>query len=206
MADYIVGLTGGIGSGKTTIANLFASKGITLVDADVIARDMVAPNSPALQAIIERYGAHILDNQGQLDRAKLRLRVFDDDDERTWLNGLLHPMIRKHMLKQAREARSEYAIMVVPLLVENSLTQMVNRILVVDVDPETQITRTMARDKVTREQVQAILDAQASRQDRLTLADDVIANEQTMEQLTLTVEQLHQSYLQAARQYQLTQE
>ncbi|GLS82255.1 dephospho-CoA kinase [Paraferrimonas haliotis] len=206
MADYIVGLTGGIGSGKTTIANLFADKGITLVDADVIARDMVAPNSPALQAIIERYGAHILDNQGQLDRAKLRLRVFDDDDERTWLNGLLHPMIRKHMLKQAREARSEYAIMVVPLLVENSLTQMVNRILVVDVDPETQITRTMARDKVTREQVQAILDAQASRQDRLTLADDVIANEQTMEQLTLTVEQLHQSYLQAARQYQLTQE
>ncbi|GLP97467.1 dephospho-CoA kinase [Paraferrimonas sedimenticola] len=206
MADYIIGLTGGIGSGKTTVANCFAKKGIVLVDADLIARDMVAPGSPGLEAIIEHFGAEVLANDGTLDRAKLRQKVFDNDAERTWLNGLLHPMIRKHMLRQAREAESEYAIMVVPLLIENSLNQMVNRILVVDVSPETQIERTMARDEVSHEHVENILKAQASRDERLTFADDVVNNEQSLPELQQQVDQLHESYLKLAKQYQLTQE
>jgi len=174
---YIVAITGGIGSGKTTIANQFAELGIDIVDADVIAREVVEPGTPALAAIAAQFGPEMLDPQGQLDRRRLRERVFSDPDAKAWLNGLLHPLIRQEMLRQCANARSPYCLLVVPLLIENRLTQLANRVLVIDVDEATQIERTCRRDGVSRAQAEAILAAQASRAERLAAADDVLDNQ-----------------------------
>ncbi|MGL4899407.1 MAG: dephospho-CoA kinase, partial [Shewanella sp.] len=132
MSKFVVGLTGGIGSGKTTVANLFAELGITLVDADIVAREVVAKGSAGLNAIVAHFGSQILTPEGELDRGKLRQRIFSHDEERLWLNQLLHPMIRQTMLTQVNQATSPYVIMVVPLLFENGLDSLVNRVLVVD--------------------------------------------------------------------------
>ncbi|GIU15600.1 dephospho-CoA kinase [Shewanella sp. MBTL60-007] len=195
MADYIVGLTGGIGSGKTTVANLFAELGITLVDADVIARDVVMKGSDGLAQIAQHFGDDILLDDGSLDRAKLRERIFQDDAERVWLNGLLHPLIRETMLKQCEQAQSNYVIMVVPLLFENGLDSLVDRTLLVDISPELQQQRTMCRDSVTAQQVKNIIGSQASRAEKLSKADDVIDNQGKISALKCKVEALHNFYL-----------
>ncbi|HEH9411157.1 MULTISPECIES: dephospho-CoA kinase [Aeromonas] len=198
---YIVAITGGIGSGKTTIANQFAELGIDIVDADVIAREVVEPGTPALAAIAAQFGPEMLDPQGQLDRRRLRERVFSDPDAKAWLNGLLHPLIRQEMLRQCANARSPYCLLVVPLLIENRLTQLANRVLVIDVDEATQIERTCRRDGVSRAQAEAILAAQASRAERLAAADDVLDNQndaaETIKRRILT---LHETYMAFASQ------
>lgn len=196
---YTVALTGGIGSGKTTIANTFASKGVPLIDADVIARLVVEPNTPGLNAIHQRFGDDILLPNGMLNRAQLRHIIFHNNADKIWVNQLLHPLIQQETQKQIAQITAPYFIWVVPLLIENKLTHLASRVLVVDVTEEEQITRTMQRDGVSREHVLNILAAQASRQERLAVADDVIENHDNSENITEIIEQLHQRYLELAK-------
>ncbi|WP_323976382.1 dephospho-CoA kinase [Aeromonas hydrophila] len=198
---YVVAITGGIGSGKTTVANQFAELGIEVVDADVIAREVVEPGTPALAAIAAHFGSEIITPDGQLDRRRLRERVFTDPQAKGWLNALLHPLIRTEMQRQCAAARSPYCLLVVPLLVENRLTALANRVLVIDVDEATQIERTCRRDGVSHEQAQAILAAQASRAERLAAADDVLDNQNgTPEAIKSRILALHETYLAFASQ------
>lgn len=198
---YVVAITGGIGSGKTTVANQFAALGIEVVDADLIAREVVEPGTPALAAIAEHFGADILDERGALDRRALRERIFSHPEEKSWLNALLHPLIRGEMLRQCAAAKSPYCLLVVPLLVENRLTHLADRVLVIDVDEATQIERTCRRDGVSREQAQAILAAQASRAERLAAADDVLDNQNgAPEVIKGRIFALHETYLVFASQ------
>ncbi|NAW69022.1 dephospho-CoA kinase [Vibrio sp. V27_P1S3P104] len=192
----IVGLTGGIASGKTTVANLFQTHfSIDIVDADIIAREVVAQGSQGLAAIIEHFGPSILHQDGSLNRAALRERIFAIPAEKKWLDQRLHPLINQRMCEALQKVTSPYALLVVPLLIENQLQSMVDRILVVDVDEQTQIKRTQARDKVSKEQVLAILSAQASRAERLAFADDVIKNSAQNQKLLPQITKLHQKYL-----------
>ncbi|MGL5844756.1 dephospho-CoA kinase [Aeromonas hydrophila] len=198
---YVVAITGGIGSGKTTVANQFAELGIEVVDADVIAREVVEPGTPALAAIAAHFGSAVITPDGQLDRRQLRERVFTDPQAKGWLNALLHPLIRTEMQRQCAAARSPYCLLVVPLLVENRLTALANRVLVIDVDEATQIERTCRRDGVSREQAQAILASQASRAERLAAADDVLDNQNgTPEAIKSRILALHETYLVFASQ------
>lgn len=201
MSRFIVGLTGGIGSGKTTVANLFAELGIELVDADIVARQVVAPHSAGLKAIVAHFGEEILTPTYELDRAKLRQRIFSQDSERQWLNQLLHPMIRETMLQQVAAANSAYVIMVVPLLFENGLDRLVSRTLVVDISPELQVSRTVLRDAVEATQVNNIISSQWSRQDKLAKADDIIDNQGEISALQRQVLALHQRYLNLSGNY-----
>ncbi|SFN77695.1 dephospho-CoA kinase [Xenorhabdus japonica] len=195
---YIVALTGGIGSGKTTISNVFSSLGVPIIDADIIAREVVAPCTTALQVITEHFGADILLPDGSLNRAMLRQKIFAAPEEKKWLNALLHPLIQVETQRQLNQVTTPYAIWVVPLLIENNLMHLADRILVVDIPAEIQINRTMARDRVSREQVENILAAQASRQGRLEKADDVIVNHNSEQDITSRVVELHQQYLKHA--------
>ena len=199
---YVVAITGGIGSGKTTIANQFAALGIEVVDADVIAREVVEPGTPALAAIADHFGPDVIEPSGQLDRRALRERVFSDPQAKGWLNALLHPLIRSEMLRQCAAASSPYCLLVVPLLVENKLTGLANRVLVIDVDEATQVERTCRRrDGVSAEQARAIIAAQASRSERLAAADDVIENHNGSEIAIKTrILALHETYLAIASQ------
>ena len=198
---YVVAITGGIGSGKTTIANQFAALGIEVVDADLIAREVVEPGTPALAAIASHFGPGILDEQGRLDRRALRERIFSDPAAKSWLNALLHPIIRSEMLRQCAAVSSPYCLLVVPLLVENRLTELADRVLVIDVDEATQIERTCRRDGVSREQAQAILASQANRSERLAMADDVLDNQSgTTETIRERILALHETYLAFASQ------
>lgn len=198
---YVVAITGGIGSGKTTVANQFSALGIEVVDADLIAREVVEPGTPALAAIASHFGPGILDEQGRLDRRALRERIFSDPAAKSWLNALLHPIIRSEMLRQCAAANSPYCLLVVPLLVENRLTELADRVLVIDVDEATQIERTCRRDGVNREQAQAILASQASRSERLAMADDVLDNQSgTTETIRERILALHETYLAFASQ------
>ncbi|KLV06229.1 dephospho-CoA kinase [Photobacterium aquae] len=195
----VIGLTGGIGSGKTTVANLFAEYGIDIIDADVIARDVVAPGSAGLNAIKQKLGSDILLTDGQLNRSKLRDAIFNDSSLKSWLDNLLHPLIREKMQAEIIASTAPYCLLVVPLMVENNLQQMTDRLLVVDVSEEVQISRTTARDGVSAEQVVKILAAQASRQQRLDVADDVICNNGDGSNLREKTAQLHQYYLALAK-------
>ncbi|MGY2575197.1 dephospho-CoA kinase [Vibrio sp. C8] len=196
----VIGLTGGIASGKTTVANMFRDQfGIEIVDADVIARRVVEKGSIGLDAIHQHFGDEILTVEGELNRAELRKRIFANQDEKTWVNQLLHPMIRQQMEQDLQRVTSPYALLVVPLLTENNLQHMADRVLVVDVDEETQIERTMSRDKVPMEQAKSILAAQASREQRLAIADDVIKNDAKNQKLLPQITELHKKYLAISR-------
>jgi dephospho-CoA kinase len=202
MSDFIVGLTGGIGSGKTTIANFFGEHGITIVDADIVARDVVAQGSPALSQISEHFGENFIQSNGQLDRALLRQQIFSNDADKLWLNNLLHPLIREQLLKQIKAAKSTYCLLVAPLLIENNLVNLVNRVLVIDVSEVTQINRTTKRDNNSIGQVKSIIASQASRKVKQEHADDIINNDnQPLEALKVAVTELHQSYLMMASQH-----
>ncbi|BDP29462.1 dephospho-CoA kinase [Vibrio vulnificus] len=197
----VIGLTGGIASGKTTVANLFQQHfAIDIVDADIVARQVVAPGSAGLAAIVDHFGADILTCEGELDRGQLRQRIFAHAEEKQWLNALLHPMIRRKMIEDLAQVSSPYALLVVPLLVENQLQTLCDRVLVVDVEEKTQLQRTVDRDGVDEQQVRAILKAQASRHERLALADDVIKNESKDQDLLQQITDLHQKYLAMSKQ------
>lgn len=192
---YTVALTGGIGSGKSTIAHGFAALGVSIIDADVIAREVVEPGSSALQAIVERHGKWMLTEQGSLFRARLREIIFQSPEEKAWLNHLLHPLINARTQQLKAEASSPYVLWVVPLLVENQLQHQADRILVVDVDEATQLERTQLRDNISLTQAQLILSAQATRQQRLACADDIIDNSGAPKDTLPQIAELHQRYL-----------
>ncbi|MDX2319351.1 MAG: dephospho-CoA kinase [Moritella sp.] len=194
---YVVGLTGGIASGKTTVADIIAAKGINLVDADIVAREVVAIGSEGLAQIRAHFGKDMLLDDGSLNRALLREKIFADDADKQWLNDLLHPMIRTELLAQLAASDSPYTLLVVPLLVENNLTTLCDHVLVVDVAEQVQIQRTMARDSVSQQQAKAILQAQASREQRLAAADSVIVNNDR-QQLSHDAAILHQKFLELA--------
>ncbi|MFV8835937.1 dephospho-CoA kinase [Aquisalimonas sp.] len=191
----IIGLTGGVASGKTTVSDLFADRGVTVVDADVASRRVVEPGEPALSELVEAFGDQILTAEGTLDRQQLRQTAFADDAARQRLEGILHPRIRAFMDAELRQVRGPYAILSVPLLVESNLLDMVERVLVVDVPESVQRERLIARDGSTPEQADAIIAAQTSRERRLHHADDIIDNTQDLENLKQQVETLHQAYL-----------
>lgn len=192
---WILGLTGGIGSGKSAVATHFGNLGVHLVDADHAARWVVEPGRPALAQITEHFGSDVLQADGQLDRATLRQRIFEHPEERRWLENLLHPLIGEEIVRDLASAQSPYAILVSPLLIESGQHRMTQRVLVVDAPEAVQIQRTMARDKVSEEQVGAILKAQASREKRLEAADDVLVNDRDLKWLQREVERLHAFYL-----------
>ncbi len=192
----IIGLTGGIGSGKTTVSDAFATLGIDIIDADIVARDVVAIGTPALASIAKQFGPAVLLSDGSLNRAKLRTLVFANQDDKAWLNNLLHPLIRQSMLDQLSASTSPYCLLVAPLLLENKLQQYVDRILVIDVTVETQIARTLRRDQSNRSEIEAIIASQIARKERLAAADDIIDNENsTLLQVQQRVAELHQYYL-----------
>jgi dephospho-CoA kinase len=166
-----IGLTGGIASGKTTVADLFAARGATVLDTDVIAREVVEPGRPALGALVNALGSEILDGDGRLDRAALRRKLFDDDATRREIEALLHPAILSELERQARQAPGPYQVFVIPLLVENRLEKIVDRVLVVDCSEDEQARRLMARDGESRESAQRMLAVQATREQRLAYAD-----------------------------------
>ena len=192
----IIGLTSGIGSGKSAAARRFAdAHGIHVVDADIKARVVVEPGQPALQHIVDRFGAAVLQANGELDRAALRKQVFADAEQRRWLEALLHPLIRDEIVRDLNSSTSAYSLLVSPLLVESGQHQMTQRILVVDVPEALQLLRTSQRDQVPEAQVRAIMQAQASREERLRHAQDVISNDSDLAALHQQVDALHQRYL-----------
>jgi len=198
---FVVGITGGIGSGKSAVSDRFKRYGIKIVDADVASRDVVKPGQPALLDIREHFGADILQPDGTLDRAKLRARVFADPNERKWLERLLHPKINAYLVQELQNAESPYAILVSPLMKETGQARYANRILVVDVPEEVQLRRTMTRDANDEKQVRAIMAAQISRAERLEMADDVIVNDAGFEALDAAIARLHERYLELAAKH-----
>ncbi len=187
----LVGLTGGIGSGKSAAADRFAQLGIDVVDADIASRTVVEPGQPALNEIAAHFGHDLLLENGTLNRPKLRSVVFADPAERRWLQGLLHPLINQCLTDQVEASTSDYCLLVNPLLLESGQAQWCDEIVVVDVPEELQISRTMERDNNTRSQVEAILAAQLKRQDRLAQASRIIANDQDLPHLYRQVDALH---------------
>ena len=190
-----IGLTGGIGSGKSTVAELFAARGVPIIDADVIARELVAPGQPALAAIVTAFGSEILNAEGALDRVRLRERVFADSKQRLQLEAILHPRIRAEMTTHIAILDASYVMLVIPLLFEAAQTDMVDRVLVVDVSPEVQRERVAARDALSQQQIEAILTAQLDREHRIQRADDVIDNSGDLAALEQQVDTLHRKYL-----------
>lgn len=199
---WIVGLTGGIGSGKTQVSNAFEALGVPVIDTDLISHAITAPNGLAIPVIREIFGADLIDPSGRLDRDKMRKLVFTDAEARRKLEAILHPLIANvTMASIAQHSNAPYVVLVVPLLAE--IPQWLNRcdrVLVIDCELETQISRVMARSNLTREQVLAIIATQASREERKAIANEVIVNESSLEALTQQVRKLHDFYLTMAKQ------
>ena len=198
----IIGITGGIGSGKTAITDEFSRLGICVVDADIAARTVVEAGQPALQEISQRFGKSILLESGELNRAALRKIVFTDPQQRSWLEQLTHPLIRQEITTGLKQATSPYVILASPLLIESKQYQLVNRTLVVDTPEELQISRTVKRDDNNPEQVKSIINAQLPRKARQEHADDIIFNDQDLDYLHQQVKTLHNRYLELSLQYE----
>ena len=197
-AIFRVGLTGGIASGKSTVADLLASHGAQIIDTDIIARQVVEPGMPALDEIRAAFGDEVFHADERLDRRALRSRIFADPPARERLERILHPKIRDATLREAESLEGPYQVIVVPLLTGSELSAAMDRILVVDCDEETQVARLLARDAESEDQARRILAAQASREERLAIADDVIVNDGTLADLESTVASLHKDYLRRA--------
>lgn len=196
----LVVLTGGVASGKTTVSDRLAHSGAPVIDTDVIAREVVSPGSPGLDRIVETFGADILDESGSLDRRSLREQVFARPRQRRRLERILHPLIEKEARRQiARFQSADYVVLVVPLLVESGLFEDADRVVVVDVPESLQIRRLLARDGVEREKAEAMLAAQASRAERLAVADEVIENTGTLEGLGQASDALHKRLVALSR-------
>lgn len=190
----LIALTGGIASGKSAVAEIFAQLGAPVLDTDQIARDVVEPGSPTLARLVAEFGSDILDADGRLDRTRMRERVFSDPEQRKRLEAITHPAIREELAARAQRAQGPYQIHVIPLLVESGRADLYDRVLVVDTSEEEQLKRLMARDKSSPELARQILAAQASREERLDAADDVIVNTGTLEDLHKFVQTLHRNY------------
>jgi dephospho-CoA kinase len=197
-APFRVALTGGIASGKTTVADLFAALGVPVIDTDLIARQVVEPGQPALAEVVAAFGPDVLDANGRLDRRRLREIIFADATARRRLEAILHPAIRADMERQSRAAGGAYQLLVIPLLTEGGRRDHVDRVLLVDVPEAVQVERLVHRDGVTRNQATASLAAQATRAARLAMADDVVENTGRAEDLEARVEELHGQYLRLA--------
>ena len=195
MANWVLGLTGGIGSGKSAVSAMFEELGIQVVDADIVAREVVEPGSVGLTKITAHFGDEILTSNRTLDRAKLRAIIFADESQKQWLNNLLHPLIRESMLNQLKQATSNYVILVAPLLFENGLEKYCNHTLLIDVPVEVQITRTTARDNVSVELAKQIIASQMSRADKQQKAADILDNNRPLEEVKTDVQKLHEKYL-----------
>jgi len=193
-----IGLTGGIGSGKTEVSRHFAALGVPVIDTDIIARELVARGQPALEEIRSSFGAAVLDQHGELDRAALRRIVFSDPARRRELENILHPRIREKAVVLSDQCDAPYCIIVIPLLVESGRNYPLDRILVIDAPVELQYRRVVRRDRIPEEQITPILGAQADRATRLRAADDVVVNDGNMEELREKINALHQHYLQLA--------
>ena len=197
--NWVLGLTGGIGCGKTAVSDMLAELGITIVDADIIARQVVEPGTDGLKAIVEHFGTDILDEHGALNRGELRARIFSNPEQKTWLNALLHPLIRTKLLTDLKNAQSDYVVLVAPLLFENGLDRYCNRTLLIDVPVEIQITRTTKRDNISSEQAKQIIDAQMSREHKQQKADDILNNNRDLNDVKQDLLRLHSYYLQQTK-------
>lgn len=194
----VIGVTGGIGSGKTTVADLFSSLGVPVIDADELAKQAVMPGQTPYEKILERFGPAILTSSGELDRRRLRERAFSDPATRAYLEEIVHPQVYAEINKQLAGLHSPYAIVVVPLLIESGGRELVDRVLVVDTSEKTQIERTNRRDGTPRDTIEKILAVQLDRRSRLSAADDVIENNASVEALEDAVTKLHRQYLDEA--------
>lgn len=195
-----IGLTGGIGSGKSAAAAMFARRGVPVIDADEIAKQLVAPGQPAYEQIIQRFGKEIVDSDGFIDRERLRRHVFDDPASRRELEAILHPRVRQEIQRQLRALRAPCCVIVIPLLFEANLQDLVDRILVIDAAEDTQVQRVAARSSLAEDEIRKIIAAQIGRNVRLRQAHDVITNEGGLEQLEERVNALHTRYLDLARE------
>ena len=191
----VVGLTGGIGSGKTTVANGFSALGVPVIDTDVLARELVEPGQPALDEIISTFGTEVTTADGRLDRNYMRQLIFTDPARKTQLEAILHPKIRQRIRTLLADIRSAYCIVVIPLLFETRQTDLVDRILVVDSPEKEQLTRVAARDSLSDNAIMAIINSQANRNTRLAAADDIIVNDRGMSELTGHIQKLHRYYM-----------
>tara|TARA_R110000824_G_scaffold7892_3_gene35718 strand:- start:65061 stop:65687 length:627 start_codon:yes stop_codon:yes gene_type:complete len=195
-----IGLTGGIGSGKTAVSNAFEKLGVKVIDADILSRELVTAGSPALKAITEHFGTSILLDSGELNRQQLREIIFSDAEKKHWLEQFLHPRVRALIQKQLNDCKDNYALVVVPLLFETDHYEFLDRVLVVDSPEELQIQRVIKRDKTRQEDVKAIMAAQLSRSQRLSLADDIITNDGSLQALQEKVKALHEKYQRLSKQ------
>ena len=194
-----IGLTGGIGSGKTEASRAFSRLGATIIDTDHIARELVEPGQTALSEISAAFGGQVIDAGGRLDRNQLRQAVFANPEQRKKLESILHPRIRERAMALANQAETPYCVLVIPLLVESGLNYPLDRILVIDTPRELQYQRVATRDAATTSEIDAILASQASREKRLAVADDIVVNDSNLEHLRNEIERLHHCYLQLAR-------
>jgi dephospho-CoA kinase len=194
----VIGITGGIGSGKTTVANFFAALGVPVIDADELARKVVMPGQAAYDAIVQRFGTSILSKSGELDRRRLRERVFSDPESRGQLEEIVHPRVYAEIEKQLNSLTSIYAVVVVPLLIESGGRSLVDRVLVVDASEDARIERASQRDGTTPDTVKQIVAAQLDRKSRLAAADDIIENDGSEQSLELAVSAIHRRYLDLA--------
>lgn len=192
---FKIGLTGGIGSGKTAASDHFAHLGAEVIDTDLLSRELVEPGQPALVEIIEVFGNDVIDGEGRLDRAGLRERVFADEPARKQLEAILHPRIRREMLHRANTSDAPYAVLVIPLLIETGQQALVDRVLLIDAPETTQHARVAARDGMEAQQIDAILRAQSDNETRRRLADDIIVNDASLAELHAAVRRLHEQYL-----------
>ena len=191
----IIGLTGGIGSGKSAVANFFQDEGITVIDSDELAREVIDKNSPGYKSIVDYFGSKIIDSNGLIDRAFLRKEAFDDDKKKKVLESIIHPLVKDLMTKRIATSNSVYSIIMVPLIFETNSMSNYNRILVIDCDPKIQLERATLRDNNSNEQIQKIIDSQCSREERLSIANDVIANNDSLENLKVRSLAMHKFYL-----------
>ena len=198
MSMFVVGLTGGIGSGKTVASDRFEELGVKVVDADIASRVVVEIGKPALSSIEGQFGSDVISDDGSLNRAKLREIIFKDDKAKSWLESLLHPLIGQHILDEIASATSRYVILVSPLLFETTQFQMCNRTLLIDVPKDIQILRTAKRDKVPESQVEKIIASQMDRDQKISKADDVIVNDGEIGDLISKIDKIHQRYIELA--------
>jgi len=198
---FVIGLTGGIGSGKSTVANFFAALEIPIIDADQIARELVEPNTPALKKIVNYLGSDLLLVDGSLNRNLLRKLIFQSPIDKKWLETLLHPLIKRKIRRCLQRIDSPYVILVAPLLFEAKFSDLLDRVLVVDTQIELQVARIQVRDSCSAEEVRAIIDNQITREERLAKADDIIHNDGELEDLQKNINLLHKRYLQLAKKH-----